>query len=175
MELIGLLLREAVQGTLDLLLARAMTKREIRADVTMIVGRDNNPLKFSPDVRAWRWSHLLTPQGRGFMPPPAAMQRCLRRPALPHLRFHGGHARGAGRRAGALRSGEPGSAPHPEDHARQPAADEPPRQAVGSVRRALSGDLAGGGRGLPYPVRASEFLRAYEEQVARLRDDESSK
>jgi FHA domain-containing protein len=82
MLLIGLLLREAVQGTLDLLLARAMTKREIRAEVTMIVGRENNPLKFSPDV-AVALTHLLAPQGRGFMAPAAAM-----RDAYDDLRAH---------------------------------------------------------------------------------------
>jgi len=48
MEAIGQLLREAVQGTLDLLRARGLTKSEMRADVTMIMAQDNNPLKFSP-------------------------------------------------------------------------------------------------------------------------------
>ena len=50
MERIGRLLREATQGTLDLLLARAATKREVRAELTVISARGNNPLKFSPDV-----------------------------------------------------------------------------------------------------------------------------
>jgi FHA domain-containing protein len=73
MEAIGQLLREAVQGTLDLLRARGLTKSEMRADVTMIMAQDNNPLKFSPSVEA-ALSHLLAPQMHGFMPPLRAMK-----------------------------------------------------------------------------------------------------
>ncbi|PYM77723.1 MAG: type VI secretion system-associated FHA domain protein TagH [Candidatus Rokuibacteriota bacterium] len=73
MEAIGRLLREAVQGTLDLLRARGLTKSEMRADVTMIMAQDNNPLKFSPSVEA-ALSHLLAPQMHGFMPPLRAMK-----------------------------------------------------------------------------------------------------
>ena len=51
-----------------MLAARAMTKREVRADMTVIVAKDNNPLKFSPDIEA-ALTHLLVPRGRGFMPP----------------------------------------------------------------------------------------------------------
>ncbi|MBL8447143.1 MAG: type VI secretion system-associated FHA domain protein TagH [Zoogloeaceae bacterium] len=73
MERVGGLLRESTQGTLDLLLARAMTKREVRADVTMIFSKGNNPLKFSPDV-AVALNHLLNPQGRGFLGPEEAVK-----------------------------------------------------------------------------------------------------
>lgn len=73
MNTLGQLLRESTQGTLDLLLARALTKREVRADLTMIAPRENNPLKFSPGVEA-ALSHLLAPQGRGFMTPLQAMK-----------------------------------------------------------------------------------------------------
>jgi len=73
MEAIGKLLREAVQGTLDLLRARGLTKSEMRADVTMIMAQDNNPLKFSPTVEA-ALTHLLAPQTHGFMPPLRAMK-----------------------------------------------------------------------------------------------------
>ncbi|MCB1914556.1 MAG: type VI secretion system-associated FHA domain protein TagH [Rhodocyclaceae bacterium] len=82
MERIGLLLRESTQGTLDLLLARAMTKREVKADVTMIVSRDNNPLKFSPDL-AMALSHLFGPPRKGFLTPAEAM-----RDAYNDLRSH---------------------------------------------------------------------------------------
>jgi FHA domain-containing protein len=68
MNQLGRLLREATGGLLDLLAARAMTKREVRADMTVIVAKDNNPLKFSPDMEA-ALTHLLVPRGRGFMPP----------------------------------------------------------------------------------------------------------
>ena len=82
MEIFGQLLREATKGTLDLLAARAITKREMRADMTMIVASENNPLKFSPNVEA-AMSHLLAPQGRGFMTPVRAM-----RDAYDDLRAH---------------------------------------------------------------------------------------
>jgi FHA domain-containing protein len=74
MEAIGKLLREAVQGTLDLLRARGLTKSEMRADMTMIMAQDNNPLKFSPTVEA-ALGHLLASQHvHGFMPPLRAMK-----------------------------------------------------------------------------------------------------
>jgi FHA domain-containing protein len=68
MREIGQMLREAVHGVLDLLAARAQAKREVRADATVIVGRDNNPLKFAPSVEA-AITHLVMPRGEGFMPP----------------------------------------------------------------------------------------------------------
>jgi FHA domain-containing protein len=73
LNLIGQLLREATQGTLDLLLARTLTKREVRAELTMIAPAENNPLKFSPTVEV-ALAHLLAPQGRGFMAPRQAMK-----------------------------------------------------------------------------------------------------
>lgn len=82
MEQIGMVLREAVQGTVELLIARAATKREVRADVTMIVSKNNNPLKFSPDVD-FALMQLLLPQGKGFMGPNEAM-----RDAYDDLRAH---------------------------------------------------------------------------------------
>jgi FHA domain-containing protein len=68
MNQLGQILREATRGLLDLLAARANTKRQVRADMTVIVAKDNNPLKFSPGMEA-ALSHLLVPRGRGFMPP----------------------------------------------------------------------------------------------------------
>lgn len=82
MEQIGRVLRESVSGTMALLTARALTKREIRAEVTMIVSKENNPLKFAPDVE-FALVQLLAPQGRGFMEPIKAM-----RDAYDDLRSH---------------------------------------------------------------------------------------
>ncbi len=73
MKLVGQLLRESTQGTLDLLLARSLTKQEVRANVTLIAPRENNPLKFSPNVEA-ALKHLLSSQDRGFMTPLQAMK-----------------------------------------------------------------------------------------------------
>ncbi|WP_342113884.1 type VI secretion system-associated FHA domain protein TagH [Pseudoduganella sp. OTU4001] len=73
MQMLGHLLREATQGTLDLLKARALLKREIRAEMTMIRSEENNPLKFSPNVDV-ALAHLLAPRGQGFLPPLPAMK-----------------------------------------------------------------------------------------------------
>ena len=73
MESIGLMMREAVAGTLDLVRARATTKHEMRADVTTIAAKDNNPLKFSPNVNV-ALQHLLAPPARGFLAAAPAMR-----------------------------------------------------------------------------------------------------
>ena len=82
MRLIGRLVHEATRGTVDLLVARAALKREIRAEVTMIVTRENNPLKFSPSAEV-ALGHLLSPPARGFMEADRAM-----RDAYDDLRAH---------------------------------------------------------------------------------------
>jgi len=73
---------ESTKGTVELLVARAALKREIRAEMTMIVAKENNPLKFSPSVEV-ALNHLLSPPARGFMPPDLAM-----RDAYDDLRAH---------------------------------------------------------------------------------------
>jgi len=82
MERIGVALRAATEGTLHLLLARQEFKREVRAEVTLIASKANNPLKFSPTAEI-ALAHLLGPGMRGFMPPEAAM-----RDAYDDLRAH---------------------------------------------------------------------------------------
>jgi len=82
MRLVGQLLHEATKGTVDLLVARAALKREVRAESTMIVARENNPLKFSPSVEA-ALHHLMSPPTRGFMPAAEGM-----RDAYDDLRAH---------------------------------------------------------------------------------------
>jgi FHA domain-containing protein len=82
MRLLGQVVHEATRGTVDLLVARAALKREIRAEITMIVAKENNPLKFSPTVDV-ALGHLLSPPARGFMPPQRAM-----RDAYDDLRAH---------------------------------------------------------------------------------------
>lgn len=82
MKLIGQLLRESTRGAVELLVARAALKREMRADLTMIVARENNPLKFSPSVEV-ALQHLLAPPAPGFMPAAPAV-----RDAFDDLRAH---------------------------------------------------------------------------------------
>jgi FHA domain-containing protein len=82
LRLVGELLHEATRGTVELLIARAALKREVRAEVTKIVARENNPLKFSPNVEV-ALAHLLGPETRGFIAPAPAM-----RDAYDDLRAH---------------------------------------------------------------------------------------
>jgi FHA domain-containing protein len=82
MKLIGQMMRESTRGTVELLSARAALKREIRAEVTTIVARENNPLKFSPNADT-ALRHLFGPPTQGYMPAQAAM-----RDAYDDLRAH---------------------------------------------------------------------------------------
>jgi len=79
---VGALLRTMTEGTLDLLTARMVAKRELGAAATQLRSRENNPLKFSPDVDA-ALSHLLGPAEHGFLPPLQAA-----REAFDDLRAH---------------------------------------------------------------------------------------
>jgi FHA domain-containing protein len=72
MRLIGALLRNAVEGTLQLMAVRATTKQELHADMTIIQARNNNPLKFSPDAQS-ALEQMLQPRLRGFLSGPEAM------------------------------------------------------------------------------------------------------
>lgn len=76
MRLAGTLLRSAIEGTLQMIAMRSATRHELRADVTMIQARNNNPLKFSPDAQA-ALEQLLQPPLRGFMPGPAAVTEAM--------------------------------------------------------------------------------------------------
>lgn len=168
MEAVGRLLREATEGTLALLLARAVTKREVRAEVTMIVSRDNNPLKFSPNVEA-ALAHLLAPRGKGFLPPVDAM-----RDAYDDLRSHelGFMAGMRAALAGVL-------------HRFDPAVLEQRLSGKSMLdsllpmnRRARQWDLytelyreiASEAEDDFHALFGREFLRAYEEQVERLKE-----
>jgi FHA domain-containing protein len=76
MQIIGRVLREAVEGTLKLMALRTSEKQALRAAVTIIHARNNNPLKFAPDAQL-AMEQLMQPPLRGFMPAPAAMQDAM--------------------------------------------------------------------------------------------------
>jgi FHA domain-containing protein len=76
MREMGLILRRAVEGTLQLIAVRASTKHELRAGVTVIQQANNNPLKFSPDAKAGL-EQMMQPPMRGFLSGPAAMQDAM--------------------------------------------------------------------------------------------------
>jgi type VI secretion system protein len=74
MRNVGDLLRETVAGLLKALVARALTKRELRVDMTLLATTENNPLKFCPDAYE-ALNHLLAPRPRsGYLPPLRAVR-----------------------------------------------------------------------------------------------------
>jgi FHA domain-containing protein len=73
MEAMGTLVYQATAGAMELIAARQITKREIRADVTMIVPQGNNPLKFLPTPEA-AIMQMLGPNMPGFTTTAKAMQ-----------------------------------------------------------------------------------------------------
>jgi FHA domain-containing protein len=68
MELLGKLMANSLQGTIDLLALRSLVKQEAHADVTMVLVRNNNPLKFFPDS-ATVLTQMLRKKMPGFMEP----------------------------------------------------------------------------------------------------------
>ncbi|RAR57591.1 FHA domain protein [Paraburkholderia unamae] len=75
-RLAGMMLRESLRGTMSVLRARSMTKREARLGTTVIVERDNNPLKFFPDVDS-ALAQMLTGRTSGYLPPDEAVARAF--------------------------------------------------------------------------------------------------
>lgn len=75
-RLVGAMLRDSLRGTMAVLRARSMTKREARLDTTLIVERDNNPLKFFPDVDS-ALAQMLTGRAHGYLPPAEAVARAF--------------------------------------------------------------------------------------------------
>lgn len=67
-RLVGEMLRAATAGTMDVLMARTLTKRESHIDMTMIAPRANNPLKFFPDADS-ALTQMLGAQIPGYLPP----------------------------------------------------------------------------------------------------------
>jgi type VI secretion system FHA domain protein len=76
MRTVGVMLRASIEGMLQLIAVRAAAKNELRAAVTVIQVRDNNPLKFSPDATV-ALMQLLQPPGRGFMAGPEAIRDAM--------------------------------------------------------------------------------------------------
>lgn len=68
MELLGKLMAKSLQGAIDLLALRSLVKQEVKADVTMVLVRNNNPLKFFPDSQTVL-TQMLRKKMPGFMEP----------------------------------------------------------------------------------------------------------
>lgn len=73
MESLGTLVYHATAGAMELAAARQITKREMRSDVTMIVPKGNNPLKFLPTPEA-AIIQMLGPNLPGFIGTARAME-----------------------------------------------------------------------------------------------------
>jgi FHA domain-containing protein len=168
MERIGVLLRGATEGTLQLLLTRQELKREVRAEVTMIAAQANNPLKFSPTVDV-ALAHLLGPGVRGFMPAEAAM-----RDAYDDLRSHQFGVM-VGMRAALAKLIERFG---PDELEMKIAAKSALDSLFASGRKArlwdqfvaLYGTIAAEAEDDFHTLFGKAFLEAYEEQMARLKD-----
>lgn len=165
--MVGALLREATAGTMDVLMARAMTKKESRIDMTMLMVRANNPLKFFPNADG-ALAQMLTGAMAGYMTPQDAMAG-----AFDDLRAHE-LAVIAGMRA-AL-----GAVLHRFDPSQIEARLAVPTvmdKMLSSNRKAkmwdrlveLYGEIAREADDDLQRLFGEKFSAAYEEQVARLR------
>jgi type VI secretion system FHA domain protein len=73
MELLGKLLALSLQGTIDLLALRSLVKQEANSDVTTVLVRNNNPLKFFTDSQTVL-TQMLRKKMPGFMEPLEALE-----------------------------------------------------------------------------------------------------
>jgi FHA domain-containing protein/type VI secretion system protein len=72
----GEIVREFVQGSIDVLAARATIKNELRAQRTILTANENNPLKFSPDAH-YALTQFFTPTGTAYLPPVKAVREAF--------------------------------------------------------------------------------------------------
>jgi type VI secretion system FHA domain protein len=74
MRHLGALLRASVDGTLALLHSRSTVKREMRAEMTGVARRENNPLKFAPDAASALLHLVGSKRAPAFLEPVAAVK-----------------------------------------------------------------------------------------------------
>jgi len=75
--LVGQLLSRSLQGAIQVLWARSKIKSELGMEVTIVHGRGNNPLKFSPSSQE-SLIKMLDPQGEAYMPANEAIDEAFR-------------------------------------------------------------------------------------------------
>lgn len=171
MAMFGQLLRESTKGTLDLLMARSLTKKEMHAQMTVIAMRENNPLKFSPNVEVALHS-LLAPRGKGFMPPLQAVKD-----AYDDLRAHQFGVM-AGMRAALARVLQRFDPEQLEQRLTDRTLADSLLPAHRKARLwaqylALYNDITKEAEDDFQTWFGREFLSAYEAQMARLKEDKS--
>jgi FHA domain-containing protein len=168
MELLGKLMATSLQGTIDLLALRSLVKQEVRADVTMVVVRNNNPLKFFPDSQTVL-TQMLRKKMPGFMEPLESVED-----ACHDLR---GHQMGvvAGTRA-SMAAMMKRLRPERFEAASKPAgmldALLPSRRqaAMWELYVRKHGAIAGEAKDQFKTVFGAAFLAAYEQEVERFND-----
>ena len=74
--LIGQLLSRSLQGAIQVLWARSKIKGELGLEVTIVHGRGNNPLKFSPSAQE-SLIKMLGPHGEAYMPATEAIDEAF--------------------------------------------------------------------------------------------------
>jgi type VI secretion system FHA domain protein len=74
MHHLGALLRASVDGMLALLHSRSTVKREMRAEMTGVASRQNNPLKFAPDAASALLHLVGSKRSPSFLEPVAAVK-----------------------------------------------------------------------------------------------------
>lgn len=74
---IGKMLRIAISGTMDVLLARTRIKSEMRLDVTTIRAEENNPIKFSINADEALTRLMENEEHRGYMEPVRALEEAF--------------------------------------------------------------------------------------------------
>jgi len=166
-ETVGAVLREATTGTMDVLMARALTKKESRIDMTMISASANNPLKFFPNPDS-ALTQMLTNTMAGYLPPVQAM-----RGAFDDLKAHE-LAVIAGMRAALAAVLHRFDPQHIESRLAEPSVMD---KMMSSHRKAklwdrlvvLYGEIAREADDDLQRLYGEKFSEAYEEQVARLR------
>jgi predicted component of type VI protein secretion system len=169
MELLGKLMANSLQGVIDLLALRSLVKQEVKADVTMVVVRNNNPLKFFPDSQTVL-IQMMRKKMPGFMEPLESVEDA----------FHDLHGHQLGVVAGTRASMEGMMARL--DPAQFAAAQTRPglldamvpsrrQAALWELYTQQYGALAGEVQDHFKSLFGAAFLAAYEKEVERFNDD----
>ena len=171
-RLVGEMLRAATAGTMDVLMARALTKRESHIDMTMIAPRANNPLKFFPDADS-ALTQMLSAQIPGYLPPLPAIDG-----AFDDLKAHE-LAVIAGMRAALAAVVQRFDPARIEQRLAEPGRLDKLLPASRKARMwdrlvELYGDLARDADEDLQRLFGEKFSLAYEQQVAKLREQRAS-
>lgn len=172
MRRLGRLLRSAVRGTIDLLRARATIKSEVQAELTMVVDVNNNPLKFSPNVEA-ALAHLLAPAQRGFIEGTDAMDDAYRDLVAHQFGFTAGTRAAI---AAMLARFDPAALQQrlTSKSVLDSVLPDHRKAKLWALFTEQYGQIAGDAEDDFQRLFGKAFLRAYEEQVAKLGENASA-